>query len=198
MRGLGQGVRGMRLGPAGIAMAGTGVVATAAFASLTSSYGGGGMDLPRRRPPSSRDFGHPNRRLTDIILVVNGLVFGLDWLLRNELMLLGAKVNSAIAQGQVGLLPPPALPLRRVKALSNARLFAPPPFHLRKVWRFFTPALLHADLLHILFNSMSLNNIGPEVESLTGKGRFTLVSRVPGPPLPPVLSVRQQTPCLQP
>lgn len=41
--------------------------------------------------------------------------------------------------------------------------------------RLVTPMFLHADLRHLLFNSLSLGNVGSAVESLFGTKRFVLV-----------------------
>lgn len=42
----------------------------------------------------------------------------------------------------------------------------------RQLYRLFTPMFLHGSVSHLLMNSFSLNNIGPEVERLFGTGRF--------------------------
>lgn len=47
------------------------------------------------------DFGSPLRRCTDGLLVLNALMFVLQWASKDALMLWGAKINSAIAAGQV-------------------------------------------------------------------------------------------------
>lgn len=44
-----------------------------------------------------------------------------------------------------------------------------------QVHRLATPMFLHGDLRHLLFNSLSLANIGPTVESLYGTKRFWLI-----------------------
>ncbi|KAJ7522364.1 hypothetical protein O6H91_18G008300 [Diphasiastrum complanatum] len=44
-----------------------------------------------------------------------------------------------------------------------------------QMWRLITPALLHANLGHLLVNSYSLNAIGPTVETLGGPKRFLAV-----------------------
>ncbi len=46
------------------------------------------------------DFGSPLRRCTDSLLVLNALMFVLQWASKDALMLWGAKVNSLIAAGQ--------------------------------------------------------------------------------------------------
>eukprot|EP00879_Flechtneria_rotunda_P023767 GHRR01025163.1.p1 GENE.GHRR01025163.1~~GHRR01025163.1.p1 ORF type:complete len:296 (+),score=107.40 GHRR01025163.1:713-1600(+) len=46
------------------------------------------------------DFGSPLRRCTDSLLVLNGLMFLLQWASKDALMLWGAKVNSLVAAGQ--------------------------------------------------------------------------------------------------
>ena len=42
----------------------------------------------------------------------------------------------------------------------------------RQLYRLFTPMFLHGSVSHLLLNSYSLSNIGPEVERLFGGGRF--------------------------
>ncbi len=49
-----------------------------------------------------------------------------------------------------------------------------------EVWRFITPCLLHAGLLHILFNMLWLWLLGRPVEERAGKGRFLLVMIIIG------------------
>lgn len=43
-----------------------------------------------------------------------------------------------------------------------------------ETYRLVTPVFLHADPTHLLFNAMSLRNIGPEVERWFGRDRFLL------------------------
>merc|ERR1712159_583819 len=47
-----------------------------------------------------RELGHPVRRITDLILVVNIVIYALDRLFGNALTIMGAKVNKAILKGQ--------------------------------------------------------------------------------------------------
>lgn len=42
-------------------------------------------------------------------------------------------------------------------------------------WRFFTCALLHADIIHLLVNSVSLRNIGSSLERVVGGPRFLAI-----------------------
>ena len=44
-----------------------------------------------------------------------------------------------------------------------------------EIWRFFTPAFLHGDPLHLLFNMLSLASLGRLIERLEGIGRFALM-----------------------
>lgn len=46
------------------------------------------------------DWGSPLRRCTDSLLVLNGLMFILQWASKDVLMLWGAKVNALITAGQ--------------------------------------------------------------------------------------------------
>jgi len=47
-----------------------------------------------------------------------------------------------------------------------------------QAWRFITPAFLHADVMHLAFNSMFLNSVGPEVEQISGRVRFAVIYAV--------------------
>lgn len=42
----------------------------------------------------------------------------------------------------------------------------------KQLYRLFTPMFLHGSVSHLMLNSFSLSNIGPEVERLFGSGRF--------------------------
>lgn len=44
-----------------------------------------------------------------------------------------------------------------------------------EVWRLFTPALLHSNLLHLVFNLYALSILGRQIEPFYGKGRFLLL-----------------------
>lgn len=86
-----------------IALGGASVAMAGSVLSSSSSD-----PSPRRRDAKTPyDFGHPARRLTDVILGLNALVFAADSLLRlaheplGPLTLAGAKINEAISGGQV-------------------------------------------------------------------------------------------------
>ena len=42
-------------------------------------------------------------------------------------------------------------------------------------WRLVTPVAMHASLLHLAVNCMSLHNLGPSLERLSGPPRFLAV-----------------------
>ncbi len=42
-------------------------------------------------------------------------------------------------------------------------------------WRLFTPALLHSNLIHLMFNVYALSILGRQIEPFYGKGRFILL-----------------------
>ncbi|CAI7877620.1 unnamed protein product [Closterium sp. NIES-54] len=114
------------------------------------SYGGGNSGFPSNLfsgPPSTGPIwpwapggSRAHRKVTDLLLAVNAAAFLLQILSNNRLLLLGAKVNSLIRQGQY--------------------------------YRLLSSALLHADLQHLVVNSLSLNTIGPDAESLLGGRRM--------------------------
>lgn len=45
-------------------------------------------------------------------------------------------------------------------------------------WRLFTPAFLHANLVHLAVNNFSLHNLGPLLETVSGRPRFAIVYAV--------------------
>ncbi len=49
-----------------------------------------------------------------------------------------------------------------------------------QLWRFFTPMLLHASILHIAFNMYALYAIGPQLERFYGHGRYLLAYLLAG------------------
>ena len=50
----------------------------------------------------------------------------------------------------------------------------------KELYRLITPVFLHGSLPHLLINSYSLNNIGPEIEKTFGSGRFLATYIVSG------------------
>jgi hypothetical protein len=62
---------------------------------------------PARGPATFQDWGHPARRATDALLVLNAVCFAGQVLSRDVLTLLGAKINAAIAAGQLWRLVTP-------------------------------------------------------------------------------------------
>ena len=74
---------------------------------------------------------------------VSEFFFGYDYL-----MLLGAKINAFILQGEI--------------------------------WRFITPLLLHASILHIGFNMYALYSIGPGLENRFGPKSFIYLYLIGG------------------
>ncbi len=51
--------------------------------------------LPRPKSPS--DFGHPRRRATDVFIVLNAIIFALNWLSKDILLVMMAKVRDSVA-----------------------------------------------------------------------------------------------------
>jgi len=47
-------------------------------------------------------------------------------------------------------------------------------------WRLLTAMFLHIGLVHLLFNSYALYSLGPQVESLFGRGRFLIIYLLSG------------------
>lgn len=45
-------------------------------------------------------------------------------------------------------------------------------------WRLFTPAFLHGNLVHLAVNNFSLHNLGPMLETVSGRPRFLVVYAV--------------------
>lgn len=58
--------------------------------------------------PQAGEFGHPGRRATDVLLVSNALLFGLQLLTKQALTVWGVKVNALVVAGQWWRLLTPA------------------------------------------------------------------------------------------
>jgi len=50
----------------------------------------------------------------------------------------------------------------------------------KQLYRVFTPMFLHGSVSHLMLNSFSMNNIGPEMERLFGSGRFLMTYAIGG------------------
>lgn len=61
----------------------------------------GGKQQQQQKRTGPLDFGGALRRCTDGILVLNTLLFVINWASKDVLMLWGAKINSLIAAGQL-------------------------------------------------------------------------------------------------
>lgn len=98
------------------------------------------------RAKSSAEFGAPQRRVTDSLLVFNAIMFAAQLLTKQGLTVWGAKHNASIANGEL--------------------------------WRLITPTFLHGNIVHLVLNSAALNNLGPLVETVSGRSRFLTVYTV--------------------
>lgn len=47
-----------------------------------------------------------------------------------------------------------------------------------ELWRLITPTFLHGNIVHLVLNSAALNNLGPLVETVSGRSRFLTVYTV--------------------
>lgn len=105
---------------------------------------------------------------TGLIFLLNGLLF---------LLALLAPVSGAepAAEGAARILRFDVTTLLRYGAG-----FGPFTFELGEWWRLVTPIFLHGGLLHIVFNTMVLLQLGPLVEEEYGTERFVLVYLVTG------------------
>ena len=83
----------------------------------------------------------------------------------NTLLLLVAAAQSG--NGVAGLLEPSSAALRRLGALN-----APAIAESGQWWRLFTVMVLHAGIIHFLFNSYALYAFGPLLETALGGPRF--------------------------
>lgn len=98
------------------------------------------------RAKGSSEFGAPQRRVTDSLLVLNAVMFAAQLLTKQGLTAWGAKHNASIANGQL--------------------------------WRLITPTFLHGNIVHLVLNGAALNNLGPLVETVSGRSRFLAVYTV--------------------
>jgi hypothetical protein len=57
--------------------------------------GPGGSACVCRAPRSPTDIGHVRRRATDVFLAINAVVYALNWMSKDVLMLLGCKVGQS-------------------------------------------------------------------------------------------------------
>jgi rhomboid protease GluP len=88
--------------------------------------------------------------------------------------IIGCFLRTATANGGFSILDISGLTL--VKFGANF-----PPFVLAgEWWRLGTCVFLHAGLMHILFNVIALQQIGPEVERLFGRGKFVMFFMLTG------------------
>jgi len=47
-----------------------------------------------------------------------------------------------------------------------------------QLWRLITPTFLHGNIVHLVLNGAALNNLGPLVETVSGRSRFLAVYTV--------------------
>lgn len=101
------------------------------------------MAFYAKSPERSGGSNSKRRFWTNVLIGMNVLIFVAQEASHGRLLLLGAKINNLIDQGQL--------------------------------WRFITPAFLHANLGHLLTNCYSLNSVGPVIEAQGGATRFLVV-----------------------
>ena len=70
------------------------------------------------------------------------------------------------------MLCPVVSPLRLDGLQSNAAIAS------GQWWRLITPAFLHGNLVHLAVNNLSLNNLGPILETVSGRPRFAVIYAV--------------------
>ncbi len=100
--------------------------------------------------------------VTALILGMNVLVF---------------LVSTVVGAGQEGAVAAFMTGSRLVSMIGG--VWAPAILH-GEVWRLVTPIFLHGGLLHILFNSMALADLGPPVEHTYGSARFLFLYVITG------------------
>ncbi len=133
---------------------------------------------------------HP---ITTGLIAINVILFGLQYLTGEGLTMWGAKVcASAWLHGRPAkpcpfLLQSPApgramigtyYPHRRAAHTQQPSLLVPQVNSLivaGQWWRFITPAFLHGNIMHLMVNAYSLNNLGTLVESSYGGPRYAII-----------------------
>jgi rhomboid protease GluP len=107
--------------------------------------------------------------VTGLIFLVNGLFF-----------LLALLVPVAGPDGEVASAASRFFQFESGTLARYGAGFGPWTFGMGEWWRLVTPIFLHGGLLHIVFNSMVLLQLGPLVEEEYGTERFFLVYLVTG------------------
>ena len=109
-------------------------------------------------PGSLRDVftPRPGYRVTPVLLVLNGLIFG------------------AMVLSGVDFMRPTG------EALVNWGANYTPLTRGGQPWRLLTACFLHIGLIHLIVNMMSLRYLGMQIEPLLGSGRFLLAYLVTG------------------
>ena len=152
---------------------------------------------PYKRAKTFSEFGAPQRRITDILLIFNAVMFAAQLLTKQKLTAAGIKVlrcpkpsTDFCLDACLGskcafmyhaththspdchttcLIPQAVLEMHFTVLQSNAAIVQ------GQWWRLVTPAFLHGSLVHLAVNSFSLHNLGPLLETFTGHKRFATV-----------------------
>lgn len=116
-----------------------------------------------------RDAYNPWATVTRWLLVINVLVFVLDWFVIRKAVPLathdGRIIPSVDANGQLVAIPFPLLASWGYFSFDMA-------LYGHQLWRFITYQFCHANIEHILVNMMGLMLAGPIVEEKLGRWRF--------------------------
>jgi membrane associated rhomboid family serine protease len=105
---------------------------------------------------------------TSLLMLVNGFWF---------LLMILAQIKSGSSGGNVSLFSPFDIELmaRFGAGVSRERMLSTGAITGGEWWRLITPIFLHAGIIHFLFNSYLLLNLGPIVEEIYGTARYWVI-----------------------
>ena len=121
---------------------------------------------------SLTDFGHPQRRVTDLLLALNVAMFGLQMASGHSMIAWGAKVCQHGPRPIGSPLPSAVCHLAQSHASCHLIVLLwtqiNPNIAAGEWYRLVSCTILHANLFHLYTNCSALNSLGPFVEASSG------------------------------